>query len=126
MKSSLVAIALALFAGAALAVPADASAAMLDDRQMKAVHILHNNKGALGLTKEETEKFDKFMTSMRKRSPQLGALGGLVGGGKDSGKDSGSDAEGATPTGTADPSATPTNPPKPGGILGGALLPGLL
>lgn len=145
MKSSFVAVALSLFAGAALASPADASTAMLDDRQMKAIHILHSNKAALGLTREETEKFDKFMTSMRKRTPQglLGALGALgnLGGKKEpknpessatpavpSATPTGADSEEnpvPTPTATADPSATPA-PPKKGGILGGAILSGVV
>ncbi|KID81181.1 hypothetical protein MGU_11446 [Metarhizium guizhouense ARSEF 977] len=148
MKSSFVAVALSLFAGAALASPADASTAMLDDRQMKAIHILHSNKAALGLTREETEKFDKFMTSMRKRTPQgllgaLGALGNLgdLGGKKEpknpessvapavpSATPAGVDSEEnpvPTPTAAADPSATPA-PPKKGGILGGAVLSGLV
>ncbi|OAA35536.1 hypothetical protein NOR_07921 [Metarhizium rileyi] len=132
MKSSFVAVVLSFFAGAALALPAGAPTATLDDRQMKVARILHNNKDALGLTKDETAKFDRFMAGTHKRSPQ-GILGGLTGslsgGNQDPDQELEDPAADAVPSGTPTdgaPESEPSTPPKEGGILGGSLLPGVL
>ncbi|KHN94114.1 uncharacterized protein MAM_08044 [Metarhizium album ARSEF 1941] len=60
MKSSLVAVALALLPGTAVAGPA----------AVRQILAMDNEKEAPGLAKQQTDEIDDFVTSLRKRSPQ--------------------------------------------------------
>ncbi|KAM4057808.1 hypothetical protein HRG_009427 [Hirsutella rhossiliensis] len=104
MKYTFVTVAALL--ASALAAPA----IMVDERQMKAIEILHDNKNALGLSQDELNTFDKFMDSLHKRDTVADAPGGLGGLTDSLGSLTGGGKKGG----------------KKGGLLGGVLIPGLL
>lgn len=149
MKYSIAAVAF-LVAGA-IAAP---TASMIEDRRMTAIHVLYDNKQSLQLTPEEADVFDKFMDmmgTMQQRDTEAGApmtTGGAPapGGGsplgnltsllppqvqgiidKLTGGKKGGAAGGMPPGGAAGGMMQGgAAGGKKGGLLGGALIPGIL